>query len=61
MRTITAIGGNLFEVAARELGSPMQWINIARANSISDSIIRGKVRLVIPPFSLVFANGIGPQ
>ena len=61
MRTITAIGGNLFEVAAREFGSPLQWINIARSNAMSDPMITGQVRLVIPPFSPIFSNGIGPQ
>lgn len=61
MRTITAIGGNLFEVAAKELGNPLQWINIARANAMSDPIFTGQVEIIIPTFSPIFSDGIGPQ
>jgi hypothetical protein len=61
MRTINAIGGNLFEIAASELGSAMQWINIARANGMGDPVITGQVQIIIPPFSSIFSDGIGPQ
>lgn len=61
MRTITTIGGNLFEVAATQLGSALQWINIARANNLTDPMLSGHNELVIPPFLSIFADGIGPQ
>jgi hypothetical protein len=61
MRTITAIGGSLFEIAASELGSALQWINIARVNGMTDPLIIGQVEIIIPPFSSIFSNGIGPQ
>jgi hypothetical protein len=61
MRTITIIGGNLFEIAASELGSALQWINIARANGLRDPIITSKIELIIPSFSPVFSGGIVPQ
>jgi hypothetical protein len=61
MDIITVIGSNLYEVAAAKLGSAQQWINIARANNISDPMLSGKTELVIPSFSSAFANGIGPQ
>jgi hypothetical protein len=61
MRTITAIGGSLFEIAASELGSALQWINIARVNGMIDPLIIGQVEIIIPPFSSIFSNGIGPQ
>jgi hypothetical protein len=60
-RTITAIGGNLFEIAASELGSALQWINIARVNGMTDPVIIGQVEIIIPPFSSIFSDGIGPQ
>jgi hypothetical protein len=60
-RTITAIGGNLFELAASELGSALQWINIARVNGMTDPVIIGQVEIIIPPFSSIFSDGIGPQ
>jgi hypothetical protein len=61
MQTITVIGGSLFEIAATELGSALQWINIARANNLVDPIIVGRCELAIPPFSSIFSDGIGPQ
>jgi hypothetical protein len=61
VQTIVAIGGNLFEIAAAQLGSALQWINIARANNLSDPMLSGQNQLVIPSFSSVFSNGIGPQ
>jgi hypothetical protein len=61
MRTITTVSGNLFEIAASELGSALQWINIARANGLPDPVITGPVQIIIPPFSSIFSDGIGPQ
>jgi len=61
VQTITTIGGNLFEIAATCLGSALQWINIARANNLIDPMLNGQNELLIPPFSSVFSDGIGPQ
>jgi hypothetical protein len=61
VQTITTIGGNLFEVAATRLGSALQWINIARANNLSDPMLTSQNNLLIPPFSSTFSDGIGPQ
>jgi hypothetical protein len=61
MRTITLIGGNLFEIAASELGSALQWINIARANGMRDPVFTGELQIMIPPFSAIFSDGLGPQ
>ena len=61
VQTITIIGGNLFEIAALRLGSAMQWINIARANNLTDPMVSGQKELVIPPLSPVFSDGTGPQ
>ena len=61
MRKITCIGGNLFEIAARQLGDALQWINIARANGLVDPYLVGRHELVIPVSSPSFADGIGPQ
>ncbi len=61
VQTIVTIGGNLFEIAAIQLGDALQWINIARANNLTDPILSGQNQLVIPAFSSVFSDGIGPQ
>ena len=61
VQTITTIGGNLFEIAAVRLGSAMHWINIARANNLTDPMLSGQKKLVIPPLSPAFSDGTGPQ
>jgi hypothetical protein len=61
VQTIITIGGNLFEIAATQLGSALQWINIAKANNLIDPMLSGQNRVVIPPSSSVFSDGIGPQ
>ncbi len=61
MNVITVTGGNLFQVAAVQLGDALQWINIARANAISDPMLSGMAQLVIPASQASFADGIGPQ
>jgi hypothetical protein len=61
IRKITTIGGNLFEIAAAQLGDALQWINIARSNHLIDPVLTGQNQLVIPPFSSTFSDGIGPQ
>jgi hypothetical protein len=57
----TFIGGNLFEIAALNLGDALQWINIARTNGITDPFLVGQNEIVIPTSESVFADGIGPQ
>jgi hypothetical protein len=61
VRQITVIGGNLFEIAARQYGSALQWINIARTNGLSDPVLSGQTDLKILAYSTVLSDGIGPQ
>jgi hypothetical protein len=61
MRTITVIGGNLFQISSAELGNALQWINIAKMNNLVDPILTGQMQLASPPFSSAFSDGIGPQ
>lgn len=48
MRTITVAGGNLFRVAAEELGDATQWLRIAQVNGLSDPMLSGLLTLMIP-------------
>lgn len=61
MKMVTVVGGNLYQVAAEQLGSALQWINIAKLNHLVDPVLSGQTRLLIPPFSSAFSDGIGPQ
>ena len=48
MRTITVAGGNLFRIAAEELGDATQWIRIAQLNGLSDPMLSGVITLRLP-------------
>ncbi len=48
-RTITVAGGNLFQIAAQELGDAQQWNRIAALNGLWDFLIPGVMTLEIPP------------
>lgn len=48
MRTITIAGGNLFAIAAAELGDATQAVRIAQLNALSDFMLSGVNVLVIP-------------
>jgi hypothetical protein len=61
VQTIITIGGNLFDIAAKHLGSALQWINIAKGNNLRDPMLYGQNQIVVPPFSSMFSDGIGPQ
>jgi hypothetical protein len=61
MQEVIVISGNLFEIAAAQLGSALQWINIARTNRLNDPMLSGQNQLAIPAYCSSFADGIGPQ
>ena len=61
MRTITVTGGNLFQVAAQQLGDATQWIRIAQANGLSDPMLMGLVTLSIPATDPAAGGGIAAQ
>jgi nucleoid-associated protein YgaU len=61
VQTITVTGGNLFQIAATELGDATQWIRIAQLNNISDPMLIGIVTLTIPDTDQDTGGGIAPQ
>ncbi len=61
MRTITVAGGNLFAIAAAQLGDATQWIRIARLNNLSDPMLTGVVTLQIPAIDPSATGGIATQ
>lgn len=61
MRSLTVVGGNLFRVAAEQLGDATQWIRIAQANGLSDPMLSGVVTLRIPPTDPQAGGGIAAQ
>jgi len=61
VKTITVSGGNLFAIAARELGDATQWNRIAKLNGLSDPMLNGLVSLLIPNVDLNAGGGIAAQ
>ncbi len=61
MLTITVAGGNLFRIAAEQLGDATQWIRIAQMNSIPDPMLSGLVTLRIPNQDPAAGGGIVRQ
>jgi hypothetical protein len=58
MTTITVAGGNLFAIAAQQLGDATQWIRIAQLNNLNDPVLVGIVTLLIPPLDPAATGGI---
>ena len=61
MRTLTVVGGNLFRIAAEQLGDATQWIRIAQLNDLSDPMLAGVVTLLIPDIDTNAGGGIAAQ
>ena len=61
MRTVTVAGGNLFRIAAEQLGDATQWIRIAQLNGLSDPMISGVQVLQIPDVNPNAGGGIAAQ
>jgi hypothetical protein len=61
MRTLTTAGGNLFQLAAEQLGDATQWVRIAQLNGLGDPILQGLVTLRLPDVDPTAGGGIGAQ
>jgi hypothetical protein len=61
MRTITVVGGNLFQIASQQLGDATQWIRIAQLNNLSDPMLNGLQTLLIPDFDPDAGGGVASQ
>ena len=56
-KAVQMAGGNLFALAAQELGDATQWNRIAALNGLYDPMITGLVTLWIPPVNANAGNG----
>lgn len=56
-RTLSIIGGNLFDIAAQYLNDATQWNRIAKANGLLDPFITGALILKIPALDATAGNG----
>jgi hypothetical protein len=61
MRSITVTGGNLFAIAAAQLGDATQWIRIAQQNGLDDPLLNGVITLLIPDPNPAATGGIPAQ
>ena len=61
LRTITVVGGNLWAIAARELGDATQATRIIALNSLPpDPMLTGQVTLTLPPLDATQTGGLPP-
>jgi hypothetical protein len=61
MQQLTLAGGNLFQVAAQQLGDATQWLRIAQLNNLTDPMLAGVVTLLIPRVNPSAGGGIAQQ
>lgn len=61
MKTITVAGDNLFRIAAEQLADATQWVRIAELNNISDPMLPGVTKLLIPEIDRNAGGGIVGQ
>ncbi len=61
MASITIAGGNLFRIAAEQLGDATQWIRIAQLNGMSDFLVLGLVTVQMPTINPNAGGGIVVQ
>lgn len=66
MKTLTVTGGNLFRIAAEQLGDATQWLRIAQLNNLIDPMLtaplaNGVVSLHIPNRDPQAGGGIAVQ
>ena len=61
MRTLLVAGGNLFQIAAQQLGDATQWIRIAQLNQLSDPMLAGVITLEIPDVDPSAGGGVAAQ
>ncbi len=61
MRTLTIAGGNLFRIAAEQLGDATQWVRIAQINGLLDPVLTGLTILKIPDTDPNAGGGIAQQ
>ena len=60
-RTLTIAGGNLFRIAAEQLGDATQWVRIAQLNHQTDPFIAGLTSLQLPAPDPTAGGGIVRQ
>jgi len=61
VNTLVVAGGNLFRIAAEQLGDATQWIRIAQLNGLSDPMLIGVTTLNLPPIDPTAGGGIAAQ
>jgi hypothetical protein len=61
MKTLQVVGGDLFHIAAQQLGDATQWIRIAQLNNLVDPDISGAITLQIPDLNPNASGGIATQ
>jgi hypothetical protein len=61
MAQVTVAGGDLYHIAAQQLGDATQWIRIAQMNGLSDPYLYGVTILTLPAVNPTAGGGIAEQ
>ena len=61
LRTIIVSGGNLWKIAAMELGDATQASRIAVLNGLIDPMLTGQITLILPPVDASQTGGLPPK
>ena len=60
MAQITVAGGDLYRIAAAQLGDARQWWRLAQANGLRDPVLTGVTVLSVPPRDGSLTGGLPP-
>lgn len=55
---VVVAGGDLFRIAARQLGDARQWWRLAQANDLVDPLLSGVLTLVVPEQNAGLTSGL---
>lgn len=61
MTQMTFAGGDLFHIAAAQLGDATQWVRIAQLNNLKDPVLNGVTVLTLPNIDTSAGGGIAVQ
>ena len=60
VNSITVAGGDLFRIAAEQLGDARQWWRLAEYNGLQDPVVIGLSLIKVPALNQSLSTGLPP-